>query len=275
MTNNALTTPPVLVGYDDSRAGRSALELAAAEAAARSLPLCLLYRRDPMAWTHPTSMAPYPASFWRSANDDEQAAHAAAEAVQQRFPQVEVRLRGTQSSLPQALAGAAPSAAMLVVGGAAKQSALPSRRAAGVRLARKAGRPVLSANSAVPSDAAGSSQGPVVVAAAGSQVPGSALSFAFEEAAAYGVDVLACGVWHDRGSADAFSGAVRATAAEHPEVAVRQVTLGGDDHAAHVPVLAEARLMVLGGPESRWSPSWPVPRELLRDWHRPIATVPN
>ncbi|MDI1466184.1 universal stress protein [Catellatospora sp. KI3] len=275
MTTNTMTKPPVLVGYDGTRAGHSALELAAAEAAARDLPLCLLYRRDPMAWTHPTSMAPYPASFWHSANDDEQAAQAAADAVRQRFPQVEVRLRDTRSSLPQALSGAAPSAAMVVVGGAGKRSALPSRRAAGVGLARKAGRPVLSANAAVPSLAGESGAAPVVVAAAGTQVPGSALSFAFEEAAAYGVDVLACGVWHDRGSADAFSGAVRATAAEHPEVAVRQVTLGGDDRAAHVPVLAQARLLVLGGPDSRWSPSWPVPRELLRDWHRPIATVPN
>ncbi|GHJ44414.1 hypothetical protein Cs7R123_17560 [Catellatospora sp. TT07R-123] len=275
MTTADLTNPPVLVGYDDSRPGRSALELAAAEAAARSLPLCLVYRRDPMAWTHPTSMAPYPASFWHSANDDEQAAQAAAAAVRQRFPEVAVWLRATQSSLPQALAGAAPSAAMLVVGGTDRRLALPSRRAAGVRLARRAGRPVLAANAAVPSVAPGDRRGPVVVAAAGSRVPGPALSFAFEEAAAYGVDVLACRVWQDRDSADAFSGAVRRVAQDHPQVAVRQVTLGDADQAAHVPVLADARLMVLDGPQSRWSPSWPVPRELLRDWHRPIATVPS
>ena len=125
-------------------------------------------------------------------------------------------------------------------------------------------------------------QKPVVVALDATTAAGSALKFAFDEAAQRNVDLtvlhasrgeLTIAVTDDSLTlAEILAG----WKADHPDVNVRTVTLPGEAAEVIIEASTEAGLMVVGRPHQPRLGSWTrsVARAVLRDAHCPLAIVP-
>lgn len=269
----------MVVGYENSGRGRSALALAADEASTRRAPLSVIVAEDIPVWSNPLAMPPYPPSALGSHDRAALAHHDAAE-LRREHPGVPIAVYGTSGPLTRALAHQSPRAAVVVVG----RDPNPGGPAgllvdsASLRLALRAKCPVL-----VAGDRAGNSGRPVVLADTGAGTPGEEMSFAFEQASTRGVALVVCrldggacrcGAARER-TDGRFARALQQAADRHPAVDMRQhsspegADVGGDHRA-----LAEAGLLVVHAPSRRFSSGWSLLKQLLRQLPCPVAAVP-
>lgn len=237
---------PVVVGVDFSKDNISAVEYAAAEAARRRLPLELVFAVEPHE-APPTYIA---MTMHEIREDAESELADQANAIQEDYPNLEVKTTFVAQTPTDALVEASRRATMVVIGsrghGSFGQLLLGS---VAWRVVSRAAGPVVLVR---PGDFAGRvATGSVLVGIDGSESSRQALEFAFEEASSRGGGLIAVNVWalpHPDGlavgrdwpeqaadweaqvEADAdriLSEALAGTGERYPDVAVSRVVIHG------------------------------------------------
>lgn len=259
------TNLPVVVGVDGSDDSLAAADLAASEAARRSLPLELIYAFAPAFLARPSSVPPDipPVAPAPPLPDDElrrhaeEALHSTAQRVRANHPDLPVVTRLRDGYPAGVLTDASRQAALLVVGHRGRGGfAGLLAGSVGVQLASHAACPVII------NRGRSIEEHPVVVGVDGSEGAQRAAAFAIEAAAAYGAPLVAMYVWPwEEGWApeqvqagspppempDAPREALRDLAGKHPQVTVHpEVHTQVAAHEALVGASAAARLVVVG-----------------------------
>lgn len=285
-----MNTSPVMVGYDGSRGAGAALTWALAEAARRSAPLRLVYVHE---WA--STVVPVPAGQgWPDPQVRREAAAVIDEAVARaRTAQPEVPVTGAVIDGPvtATLRKLSEQASLLVLGnrGLGGFTGLLAGSVA-VGVATHAHCPVVVVRGCAPS------QRPVVVGVDDSPDADHAIGFAFEQAAARSVDLVAVRAWQPPPvpwrsdlrplayDADQLETAERTLAGQalhgwpdkHPQVSVNIRLMPGTAAHALVTASAEAQLVVVG---SRGRGGFrglllgSTARQLIHHAHCPVAVV--
>ena len=264
----------VVVGYDGSDSSEAALDWAAQEAGARTLPLRVVHTYAPPVPPVSMGLDSYNAD---DGTDDEMARSVVDEAVahvRRTYPQVEVA--------PALVAAAAPSTLVEVAHQDDVELVVLGRRGLGLfaelvvgstslHVATHGGRPVVVVprpqHAAMP--VSGPEVGRVVVGVDGSPASVEAIAFAFEWASLHGVGLTALHAWHSeyydqvggKGGAippsveaDLFEGDERRVLSEAlagwrekvPEVDVRELVVHQHPAEALMTASVGARLVVVG-----------------------------
>lgn len=280
----------VVVGIDSSPRSQEALDWAAAEAARRSVPLCI---------AHSWSLSPYPAPEGDYGDVAEEALEGARALVRQarsrvleQHPGLKVDVSVLLEDPVQGLIGAAGEDALLVVGTRGhNRFAATILGSVSQRLVAHAHAPVVVVREAhVPDD------GSVVLGAA----PGEAdapVEFAFAEAQRRGVPLRVVRTWmypqsypgfvvvppqdraaRDRAEALELAEVLARARKEFPGVEVLQEVVLDEPEGALVDASAAAGLIVLGAQRRKHLFALPVGRVVQRVLHHarcPVAVVPH
>jgi nucleotide-binding universal stress UspA family protein len=254
----------VVVGVDGSDDSLVAVDLAAAEAELRHLPLEIVHGFVPPLLTGPTAPVPpdlpaagaeMPAAELR--RHAERLLHDAAARVRASHPELSMISR-LRDGLPAGVLTAASHQATLVVVGHRGRGGFPGMLAGsvGVQLAAHAASPVIVARGQARPDA------PVVLGADGSEGSRRAARFALEAAARYRVPLVALYAWPPDAAwppelvqagypppeaPDMVGETMAGLADRHPQVTVRpEVHKHTAAHEALVSASGNARLVVVG-----------------------------
>jgi nucleotide-binding universal stress UspA family protein len=254
-----LSRPAVVVGYDTSEHAQAALDVAAEHASRRRLPLHLVHALGvrPYAELFPAGEDPVDTLPWRAAGEARLAEVAAG--LTAAHPGLEVTTCVRMSSATVLLLDQSRGAELLVVG-ARGEGGFPGLTigSVGAQVAAHALCPVLVVR------AARQQHGPVVVGIDGSAGSERAIGFAFEQADARGVDLVALHAYlpwayvtpesedlpsdvvHDEDARRLVSESVSGWSDKYPDVQVDLRVRRQQPTTALVEASADAQLVVVG-----------------------------
>ncbi len=247
---------PVVAGVSRSTTARRAVDWAAQAAARRGRPLCLVHAQEWPAGAAPKDRHDEPDQIWashfratgQSLLDD------LRQATAERVPGLEITARLLDGRPASVLREAAEEASLLVVGGrlVAGPGEAFSFGGTGPALV---GHPPCPVALVLESTSGFDPCGPVMVGVDGSAASAPAVSFAFEEAAAWDADLLAVQVRRPRHgdwpedleeSAIDISEALAGWREKYPQVTVRQEVLVGSAAVKLAEAAVDARCLVVG-----------------------------
>jgi nucleotide-binding universal stress UspA family protein len=186
---------PIVVGIDGSDSARRAAMWAAAEAARRRVPLKLVTAVSTAAFTYVDGFVP-PSDFFESLESEARGLLSATRSdVRQKYPNLDVQLDLRAGHPVTTLIEESDKAGLVVLGSRDLDGV--HRLLAGSTAVGVAGHsrcPVAVVRARVPGGAVPCS-GPVVVGVDGAPASESAVSVAFEEASARGVELVAVHAW--------------------------------------------------------------------------------
>lgn len=247
---------PVVAGVSRSMMARRAVEWAADAAVRRGRPLCLVHAQEWPAGAAPKDRRDVPDQAWashfraagRSLLDD------VREATAERVPGLQITTRLLDGRPAAVLREVAEEASLLVVGGRLVAGPGEAFTFGGVGPAL-VGHPPCPVVLVLESTFGFDPGGPVMVGVDGSAASAPAVSFAFEEAAAWDADLLAVqvrrprhGDWpeHLEESAIDISEALAGWREKYPQVTVRQEVMLGNPAVKLAEAATEARCLVVG-----------------------------
>ncbi|MEU9119967.1 universal stress protein [Streptomyces sp. NPDC048506] len=247
---------PVVAGVSRSATARRAVDWAADAAARRGRPLCLVHAQEWPAGAAPKDRHDLPDQVWashfratgQSLLDD------LRDAAVERIPGLQITMRLLDGRPASVLREAAEEASLLVVGGRLVPGPGEAFTFGGVGPAL-VGHPPCPVALVLESTIGYDPCGPVMVGVDGSAASAPAVSFAFEEAAAWDADLLAVQVRRPRlgdwpealeESAIDISEALAGWREKFPQVVVRKEVMVGNPAVKLAEAAAEARCLVVG-----------------------------
>ncbi|MGG7569335.1 universal stress protein [Streptomyces sirii] len=247
---------PVVVGVSRSATAQRAVDWAADAAARRGRPLCLVHAQEWPAGAAPKDRHDSPDQAWAShfRATGQSLLEDFRESTAERVPGLEIITRVVDGRPAAVLRDVAEDAFLLVIG--AHRVSGPGEAftfgGAGPALVGHPPCPVVLALEPTHADAP---SGPVMVGVDGSAASAPAVSFAFEEAAACGAELLAVqvrrpryGDWPEdlQESYIDISEALAGWPEKYPQVAVRHEVLMGSPAVKLAEAAADARCLVVG-----------------------------